>query len=347
MPLLDLQKRAAQIGRIRIGRQVPTGGTTKDGRQKMRPTKLGTFRFTTSSRHAADAIAELLGGTVQAWEEAPTAGQWEVITDHDQIPVVIPPGPPDQTVSQWYELWTAAGCVRRCDGVTETRTGQPCLCPSDHADRAAAATSGEACRATTRINVLIPDLPGLGVWMLESHGYYAAVELGGVAQVLAQASQGGLMLPALLRIDQRRVRVPGQRAKEFPVPALDVVATMREIQHAVTSGGPLPALPPSPQAMRAIEAGRPVPVAEPAAPPAGAQAARPAAGEPVSRAQQLAEHADQATTAEQLQAIRRFAESGGLLDEQIRTPGSDTFEPLAAWLDGCAAELDATKAAQR
>jgi hypothetical protein len=99
--------------------------------------------------------------------------------------------------------------------------------------------------------------------------------------------------------------------------------------------------------MRAIEAGQPVPDAEPAPPPVMPPAPRTAAGESVSRAQQLADHADQATTPEQLQAIRRFAESGGLLDEQIRTPGSDTFEPLAAWLDGCAAELDATKAAQR
>ena len=102
MALLDIQRRGQQLGRIRIGQQVPASTPGK-----MRPAKLDTFRFTTQSRHAADAIAELYGGTVQDWNN-----EFEVITGQSAIGVTVPPR--DQVVSQWYELWNKGGCLRRC-----------------------------------------------------------------------------------------------------------------------------------------------------------------------------------------------------------------------------------------
>jgi hypothetical protein len=130
MPLLDIQRRAAQLGRIRIGTQV------RGSNGKLRPSRLATFRLTTASRHNADAVSALLGGQVKPFENARTSGQWEVITDLDTLPVMVPP---TQAISQDYELWTAAGCARRCDSRVERLSGGACLCPSDPIQRQALA----------------------------------------------------------------------------------------------------------------------------------------------------------------------------------------------------------------
>ena len=103
MPVLDVQRRGQQIGRIRIGEQVQAA----NGR--MRPSKLETFRFTTGSRATAEAIAALYGGEIRDW----LRGQFEVITEKAEIGVTVPPR--DQVVSQWYELWSKGGCQRRCE----------------------------------------------------------------------------------------------------------------------------------------------------------------------------------------------------------------------------------------
>jgi hypothetical protein len=150
-PILDLQRRSQEIGRIRLGQKVkaPNG--------KIRPAKLDAFRFTTRSRHAADAIAATIGGTVNAWEDAPTGDQWEVLTDCTSLPVAVPPG--EAALSQWYELWSGGGCQRRCDGVTETRSQKPCLCPSDPQQRTAEAAGGRACKPTPASTSSSPTCP--------------------------------------------------------------------------------------------------------------------------------------------------------------------------------------------
>lgn len=311
MAILDLQKRAATIGRIRIGNQVPTG-KVKDGKPVMRPAKLGAFRLTTSSEYAARAVADLLGGAAQRWESAPTAGQWEVFTDRDQVSVMIPPSA--TAVDSWYELWTAAGCVRRCDGQAEQKSGQGCLCPADQTLRATQAKQGRACRMTTRVNVLVPDLPGVGQWMLESHGYYAAVELAGTAELLAHASARGLIIPAVLRIEQRETRIPrGDQAPEvrkYPVPVLEVLATLREITAAAESG------------QRALSASMP-PAIEPARAALGAGPDMPAPAaspEAPAPAQLLADRALCVRDVPELRKLWQEANGARLLDEWVTVP---------------------------
>jgi hypothetical protein len=257
MAILDIQRRGQQIGRIRIGEQV---AILKDGKDtgRTRPARRETFRLTTGSRHEADAIAALLGGTPRPWN-----GQWEVPTDATEINVMVPPR--DQVISQNYEMWTAGGCQRRCDSQHEQVSGGPCLCPhaadpsdAEEVERAALRRAEmakmnppRACGLVTRLNVMIPDLPGLGVFRLDTGSYYAAVEIGDAAALLQAARDRGLFLPAVLRIDHRQ-RVAGGQTKKFPVPVLEILATFRQI-----AGGELEAagiaaqLPPAPGAGRA------------------------------------------------------------------------------------------------
>lgn len=249
MPLLDIQRRMRELGRIRTGVQAPTGNGRK------RPAKLEHFRLTSPSRDLIEAAASVYGGEARPWD-----GQWEVVTDSDAIDVVIPPG---QSISQWYEMWSGGGCQRRCDGRTNVLTDTPCACPADPAERREAAANGQACKPTTRLNVILPDIPDLGVWRLESHGYYAASELSGTVEVLESA---GRLLPARLRLEQREVKRPGKPASRFAVPVLEL-PTVRV--HELMDGPavrtaiparvdrrervPRPALPPGPDPRRAAQ----------------------------------------------------------------------------------------------
>lgn len=205
--IIQLQRSIAEAGRIRIGQQVPT---RSGGR---RPAKLGTFRLTSADRRRIEQAAVAFGGKVAEWE-APAGAQWEVITERSELDVIVPPA--DLSFSQAYELWSAGGCQRRCDGVNEEIGQRPCVC--DPAAR--------ECDIHTRLSLLLTDLPGFGVWRLDTQGYYAATELRGVLDIIHIAAGVGRLLPARLRLDQRSVKRPGPDGKpttyRFAVPVLDV-----------------------------------------------------------------------------------------------------------------------------
>lgn len=215
MPILDLQRQLRQLGRIRIGNQV----AAREG--KRRPNKLETFRLTSPSREMVDAAAEVYGGQVVPWTNPSTnVAEWECITDSAVLDIAVPPG---QSVTQWRELWVGGGCLRRCDGQTMVPSGDSCLCPPDHETRQVLAAKGEACRDTTRLTVVLPALPDVGSWMLESHGYYAAVELAGAAEILAMATEAGYLIPARLRLEQRSKKIPGQPTRQYAVPVIEML----------------------------------------------------------------------------------------------------------------------------
>lgn len=318
MPLLDIQRRAQQLGRIRIGQQVPTANG------KMRPAKLGTFRLTTASRTTADAVAAHFGGTVQQFTTARTAGQWEVITELAELPVMVPPV---GALTQDYELWTAAGCARRCDSQIERISGEACMCPADALARQAAAQRGEACKAMTRLNVMLPDLPGLGLWRLDTSGYYAAVELGGAADLLQQATARGLSIPAELAIEQREVRRPGQKPKQFPVPVLRVLPTLREMAEIGAGERPTLAaqLPPPVRPVAALTSG---------------QERQQQDEHLVGPAQALADRAQKAGDIAAVRQVWTEASEAWLLDEFVTVPGTDVMEMLREVLQERVADLE-------
>jgi hypothetical protein len=303
-PIVDLQRRSQEIGRIRLGQRVKTS------KGKVIPSKLDAFRFTTRSRHAADAIGETIGGQVRAWADAPTGDQWEVLTDCTALSVAVPPG--DAALSQWYELWSGGGCQRRCDGRLEQRTMSPCKCPADAAERAAAAAAGEACKPTTRVNVIIPDLPGLGVWRVQSSGYYAAVELGGAAELLAAARAQGVIVPAVLRLEQRQTVNEG-KTNRYAVPVLDILPTLRELTALSPAAGIAASLPPAPSTAKALTA---VPVED-----------RP------DGPQDCADRVRGCTDRAQLTELGRYARSKGWMDDYVSVNPDDDAAPMESLIE--------------
>jgi len=226
MPILHLQKRVVEVGRIRAGDQVPAG----EGRR--RPRKLVNWRLTSKDKARLDAAAELWGGEVQPWEER--EGEWQLYTGTNVLPIALIPG---QLPTSWYELWKAGGLERRCDGVTEMGTDSPCMCGEN-----AGAGGKDYCSPHTRFPVMLPDVAGLGAWLLQSNGWNAAHELAGTAEVLQQGMLAGVILPANLRLEQREEKKGGQTRK-YAVPVIDIGITLRQMLGDQAFGLPGAAMP--------------------------------------------------------------------------------------------------------
>lgn len=235
--LKGLTARTRELGRLRTGDSVPVtdknGQIAKrdDGSTKMRPNKRTTWRITSPSRYLLDQCAEQYGGTVAEWTDAPTPGQWELSTDKESLEVMIPTN--DTALSQAFELWSGDGCARRCDG-ERMSDDSACLCPADIEARmaGAAAKTPTACKPTTRLNVLLPDIPELGYWRLECHGYNAAVEIPGqlaLARGLATSyADPSPYFLAFLRIEARVSKRNGE-TRRFTVPVIEIPTSGRAL----------------------------------------------------------------------------------------------------------------------
>jgi hypothetical protein len=230
--IITLQRRLHEAGRIRLGEKVAM--KDKNGKDITRPGKLDAFRFTSQNEGAIKAIAGLYGGKPQLWADAPAGKQWEVFTDSSEIRCHVLPAA--MACSQYYESWSGGGCVRRCDGENQIPSEEPCVCDPE----------ARECKPTTRLSVLLDDVPGTGQFRLESHGYYAATELSGSFELMERIAEatGQAILPATLRIDHREVRRPGEPTRNFTVPVLDFKINLQ----ALGRGAATAALPPAPAA---------------------------------------------------------------------------------------------------
>lgn len=194
-----LQQRLTQVGAIRLGQKVPTSNG------KMRPGKLETLRFTSPSRQIIDAIADLYGGEVKAWQ-ANTGPQWEVITGAKEIAVLVPP----QRIDPNLEHWGNGYRDRLCDGETEQLRQRPCLCEQMQAN-SRRVDARELCKPTTRMALMLAEVPGMGTFKLESHGWNSAAELPTLAASIESAPQP---IPARLEVQVREKKTFDPAARE-------------------------------------------------------------------------------------------------------------------------------------
>ncbi|MER7331610.1 MULTISPECIES: hypothetical protein [unclassified Micromonospora] len=196
MPIKELQRRLTQVGVIRLGEQ------RVSARGKNYPAKLETLRFTSPSQTLIEAVAGAFGGTLRPWD-SPQGPQFEVITQAREIRVLVPP----QNIDPNYELWGNGFRSRMCDGEVERIRQKPCLCEPVRAAAQAAGRDlkpGEVCKPTTRMSLMLADIPSLGTWKLESHGWNAAAELPMLAESIANAPQP---IPARLEVQRREKKL--------------------------------------------------------------------------------------------------------------------------------------------
>lgn len=308
MPIKTLQQRLSQVGVIRLGELLKTAAG------KPYPSKLDTFRITSPYRPLIDAVAELFGGEVRAWQPQSGGPQWEVITRVTEISVFVPP----QRIDPNYELWGKGYRARLCDGETEKTRGCACLCEAGARQRYAAQgrtwpadgqfeRTKDDCKPTTRMSLMIADIPaGVGTFKLESHGWNAAAELPTLAESIASAPQP---IPAVLRLEQREggvLKIVGGQEKveprKYAVPVLDFFGlfTPRQVFSGELGSAVRAAIGAGPQGRKAIASGR----GETPEPPAG------------TGPDWLVLIAGAGTTAE-LNALRERMRQAGLRDERV------------------------------
>ncbi|WP_439947252.1 recombination directionality factor [Streptomyces sp. BBFR109] len=221
--LRNIQRRAAEHGRLR------TGYT-----QGNRPVRSATWVVSSHSEEHVRRAAELWGGEPEQWKPLnSTIEQWRVITKAPAIEALITPGDP---LNQYNELWSAGGCQRRCDGETELLTRQPCICARQFGEDWFQRKKGTVCSATSRLNVMLPDLSGMGMWRAETHSFYAASEWGGMVDMVLAGTDGKGFVPVTLRIEPRQVVRDG-KTKRFPV----VVVELRGVTPRQALSGPMTA----------------------------------------------------------------------------------------------------------
>lgn len=244
-PILDQQRRLRELGRIHAG--------YRDGRSVK---KLDRPRLTSSSKRLLEAAAAVYGGEVVPWDEGKVKGRFQLFCEADRIRIAVPPD--IEPVSQWYELWSGGGCQRRCDGY-RTTDDAPCICRVEAKldESEPMPPQLRKCKPTTRMSVLLPDIPDLGVWRLESKGWNFAVEAPGMLDSIAAARQRGVILTGWLRIEARSSTSGGQ-TKQYVVPVIELDVLMGNLLgDGGTEGVHQIAVPSSPAAIES--AGPPPP----------------------------------------------------------------------------------------
>lgn len=210
MKILTIDRQVRELGRLRTG--------YTDGR---RPVKSKTWIFTSPSEQFVAAAAELWGGTPERWKPLGNGGeQYRVITNASAIDCLLPEG--DNVLTSAYEMWSRGGAQRRCDGVQDKLSGRDCLCAAEFGEEFYnTAPKEQVCKATTRLKVILPGMPDIGTYRVETHSYYATSEIGGTYDLLRNAQPTGV-LPVRVSIEQRS-RVAAGQTKHFPVVTMGLI----------------------------------------------------------------------------------------------------------------------------
>lgn len=306
MPIspLVLQRRHAELGRIRLGAKGDRG----------QPQKLSQFRITSPSQRYITDLAQLYGGEAREWDNNGKA-EWEVYTTATSIPVIAVKG----GLSQWMETWSGGGCVHRCDG---ERTVEGVLCEEDDTTvqvkvdgQWQTIRAHDVAKPTTRLSVMLPELEAIGVWRMESHGWNAAAEIPAVAEL---AQFVGDLVPANLHLVERRTIRDG-RTSRFVVPVLDLqigTARLKEIvAQASTGAGALEAAP----AQQAIE-----------------QRTQEQASEPRPSYET---YAASATSVDAVREMWQHAKEHGFLDDELKAVFTARVDELKAAAEPVTAEV--------
>ncbi len=315
--IVTMQRQARELGRLRSGYTLTEAGKT-------RPVKSGTWILTSPNEDYVQAGAALFGGEVERWQPLGAgAPQWRVITATDAIDAILPPGDP---LSQNYERWSKGGADRRCSGETEMLSDSPCLCLAQFGPDFHKQKKGTVCAATTRLSLILPAMPDIGVWRVETHGFYAANELSATVDVIRAALGQQIMVPVQARIEPR-TRVAEGKTKQFPVITLALRgATAGQVLSGTADfGGEITAQ------RRGEVSGRPAVAAIEAGPPSKVNGSVAPANDEAPgkwdkiRAHDAQKHADaaaKATTGDALRAVWQDAKDAGVLDQQVTLDGN-------------------------
>ncbi|MFD9280251.1 hypothetical protein ACFWD7_23600 [Streptomyces mirabilis] len=128
-----------------------------------RPESLANWRVTTGDPEVAGAIAQLMGGTPEAWETAKD-DCLEVLTTTSSVQIVVDG---TKAINARMILWGRSGPPHECDGVEflspEKDKGTPCGCPRLLAERKVSARSGRGPQPNVTVSFRLAEDYDLGI----------------------------------------------------------------------------------------------------------------------------------------------------------------------------------------
>ena len=216
---LEIQSRYRELGRIRMGTVVSNnrGGT--------RPVKLETFRLTSADEDLINNAAALWGGTPNLWEGAQGgAKQWEVILEKKAIAVMVPPIEEASNLS--CNSWAFGLHKWMCDGDEAKYPDDDGKINVMECNRACQSDDKNAPKMTFNLNLILPDLPGLGMWRLATGSYNAVRELQPMLRTFMELGlKNESPVPAILKLESRSERKMSKGKPQtfnYNVPVLDL-----------------------------------------------------------------------------------------------------------------------------
>ena len=211
MPILDVQKRYRELGRLRLGRKGPKGN----------PERLGKWRFTSPDQRLLDAAAVAFGGEVREWAGRPTEGeQWELESETPSFASTsLPRTSPRRCI-------TSGGVAAESRG---DATARPNTSPASTVS--VRARGNEPAQITTHLAVMLPQLPDVGVWRVRTSSWNAAAEIPSTVDLLQRIHDEGALPLAILGIESRTKRAEG-KTTHFALPVLRYPSSIAEAEAA-------------------------------------------------------------------------------------------------------------------
>lgn len=222
MSILKRQQRIVEVGIIRIGEK----GISGSGKEY--PRSRETFRITSKFKDLLDVAQKVYGGEVRQWKDHP--GHWELLSEAKTIKGLFSTRETGdgelESLIQHFEQWKGNTCTHRCNGETCEVWKQigndkkdkpiydkdlvPCSCEHD-GDR--------DCKLVSRVRVILPEVPSLGLWRLNTGSETFAGEVEGlIANIKTFRLDQYGPVPVTLTISTREKRTgPNAATEKFPV----------------------------------------------------------------------------------------------------------------------------------
>jgi hypothetical protein len=296
MPIKNLtepeRQRLPRLGKLRTGWKDPDRGF---------PVAADYFLpGETTAQELVDAFAERFG-------DKPTVIE----------PVYLPTENDEQFASTYYRYYTAShGLVCKGDGETANRLvdrddydNEGIPSPARHDSKRTARVSigcpcslldEGRCKALMMLQLIIPDLPGVGIWQIDTGSVNSIHNILGSVQAIRAITGGRISgVPLQLRLTKKEVTPDGTTKKRVNVLELAVASGLGAVQAAALAGTSIAGVLPSPDA-ELPEADDEIPDSSIIPSPEEVQLAR---GEEDRRAQRVSE--------DQLKALKALREAAG------------------------------------
>jgi hypothetical protein len=195
MPIKNLTEevRLPRLGRIRLGTKRPDGKPQRED------------HFVLPRDHA------LYGQLVARFGEEPR-----------ELRVVIPLEDEEKWAEQYYRAYSQTrGLICKGDGETATQmqdvktgelvnrdTGTIVMEEVPCAGRDCEHYRTKTCKETLNLRFMLPDIPGLGVWEIDTHSVNNILNINSSAKIIRSAFGRVSMIPLILSFDPAMVRSP-------------------------------------------------------------------------------------------------------------------------------------------